>query len=308
MVQVVKTNKNHLVEVKFKLEATIKQMKKFFGRVNHIYFTEPTEGVNERARGDLNVIDDMKFEIAVQLFSNVGRKISFNIDLKKASVTPDEMSKSELTAALRGDEFINIEGEFKEVSDHNSNCTSNYEIGEHNCNNMKMSETHESNTNTFNPLTDDFTCCYLSSHNDSDSDYEPSDDSDYESSESDVEGWNVKQFEKRVYGNPNKECYDTNKFITKVKIEKMLELGDFVTKGYHFVRKDHMSKRNLQSIHRKDVVARAVRYAHSMILTGQATVRDFANSDSILQGAAQYCIPSSYNLQRRWGRRCKMPE
>ena len=94
------------------MKSVIKQMKKYFGRVNHVYFMEPTSktttssvnGVNNCS--DLTCVDDMVLQLAVQLFSNVDTKIHFNIDIKNKSVTPDDDTLDEIQAPLRGDDIL----------------------------------------------------------------------------------------------------------------------------------------------------------------------------------------------------------
>ena len=107
MVQVVRTDKPRLVAFEKKLETVIKKLKKYFGRVNHINYIK-LHHQNVRSRDDctLNIIDDMKFEIADQLFSNVGRKLHFKIDLANNSVTPDNITLSNIESSLRGVDFL----------------------------------------------------------------------------------------------------------------------------------------------------------------------------------------------------------
>ena len=95
-------------------------MKKYFGRVNHIYFTEPTKQTatacvdHIKTCSDLICVDDMVFQIAVQLFVNVDRKLYFNIDIKKKSATPDGVTSSEIQVSIRGDATLDMGSSFKD--------------------------------------------------------------------------------------------------------------------------------------------------------------------------------------------------
>ena len=73
------------------------------------------------------------------------------------------------------------------------------------------------------------------------------------------------------------------------------------------LRKDK-KKKKLRTIHRSDVVARAVRYASLKLSTGETSVRNVTKNDPILQHASGCQIPSSKSLNKGWGRRYKATE
>ena len=87
-----------------------------------------------------------------------------------------------------------------------------------------------------------------------------------------------------------------------------MELGGFVTKGHQFARKDKKTSKNLRSIHRTDVVARAVRYTYWKLTTGESSIRNVTRIDPILEDASQYQITASDRLNKGWGRRYKSTE
>ena len=292
MVQVVRTDKLQLIALEKKLETVIKKLKKYFGRVNHIYYVKPqNENVPSRVDCTLNIIDEMKFEIAVQLFSNIDRRFHFKIDLANNIVTPDDITLSEIESSLRGDDFLDSSTDLSNENDYQSH------------------ENHTSSTtlaeDTNNESINDFTVTDLESDDDSEFDpneYESDDEKDYE------EGWNVIDFQGRAYCEPNPTHYNKNNFLTKVDIEKMMELGGYVSKGYQFSRSDRRISRKLRAIHRKDAVACAIRYTHSKLMNGECVVQDCNYEDALLQDALQYCIPTLDELKKGWGRRCRITE
>ena len=50
---------------------------------------------------NFNIVDDITFEIEVQLFSFIDKKVSFSIDMKNQTVTPGKLTKDEFEASLR---------------------------------------------------------------------------------------------------------------------------------------------------------------------------------------------------------------
>ena len=294
MVQVVRTDKPRLIAFEKKLENVIKKLKKYFGRVNHIYYIKP-DGPNVRSRNDctLNIIDDMKFEIAVQLFSNIGRKLHFKIDLANNSVTPDNVTLSEIESSLRGDDFLD-----------GSSAAARENVIPSLDNDTSTSATLAEDKN--DESVNDFSIVE-NVESDDDSDFDPN---EYESDDDNdpVDGWNVVDIDGRVYCEPNQTYYNKNNFLTNVHIEKMMELGGYVSKGYQFSRGDRRINGKLREIHRKDAVACAVRYAHSKLMSGECVVQDCNYEDTLLQDASQYCIPVMDELKKGWGRRSKFTE
>ena len=300
MVQVVQTDKSRLVAIEKKLEPIIKQLKKYFGRVNHIYFTEPaketdTSCVDHRDKcSNLTCIDDMVFEIAVQLFSNVDRKLFFNIDIENKSVTPDDVTLSEINASLRGDAILDSASSFEDTVSVASTGSSN-----------RRTMPNKGNVDNSQQV-EDFTILDLG-ESDNDSDYEPEESDSESDSEDIISGWNVTDIERRTYGVPNESKYGQNMFLTNVNIQQIMELGPMRRKVHKFSRKDGKRK-NLRRIHRNDVIARAVRFAHEKVMTGEADIRNFDTKDPLLEDALEFEVPLSDRLEKGWGRRCKLKE
>ena len=279
------------------MDSIIKQLKKYFGRVNHIYFTEPTEqkdtSCDDHIKNceNLNCIDDMVFQIAVRSFSNIDRKIYFDIDLKKKKVTPDDVTLTGIEASLKGDEVLDGGISSKD------NASVSDEDGSSRC----TSKTQSVNDDQ---LVEDFAVLDINNSND---------DSEYKHEESDsdsddiISGWNVTDIEKRTYGIPINNKYQQNMFLTNVNIQRIMELGSMVTKGHNFSKNDQKRK-NLRQIHRNDVLAHAVRFAHAKILTGEADIRIFGTKDPKLEDAKDYKLQISDNLSKGWGRRCRNME
>ena len=100
MIQVIQTDKTYVMSIESKLQPVIKQLKKYFGRVNQIYFNEPKKKYNDYTKEVLDTgidsIKNMNFEIGVQLFSNIDRILRFSINVEKNDVTPDEQTLSEI--------------------------------------------------------------------------------------------------------------------------------------------------------------------------------------------------------------------
>ena len=135
----------------------------------------------------------MKFEIAVQLFSNIGRKLHFKIDLANNSVTPDNITLSEIESSLRGDDFLD-----GSIASSRGNDILSLD------NDTSSSTTSAEDTNK-EPVNDFTIVENLDSDDDSDFDpneYESDDDKDP------VVGWNVVDIDGRVYCEPNQMYYN----------------------------------------------------------------------------------------------------
>ena len=297
MIQVVQTDTTYVSSIESKLEPVIKQLKKYFGRVNQIYFNEPKKKSNEYRKEQLDAgidsIKNMSFEIGVQLFSNIDRILRFSINVGNNAVTPDDQTLSEIQSSLRGNEYLD------DAPRINEDCPSPVPD-----NTLDYDIECSTNNDGVTSIINDFTVLNVQDSDD-ESDYEPESDSDLDETSND---WNVTQIEKRVYGTPDQTLYSKDKFVTKVNIEKMVELDGCVTKGHNFSRRDKRKRLKLRNVHREDVVARAVRHAHVMLMTGDSTVRNVNKSDPILQDASVFDIPSSEKLQKGWGRRCTLAE
>ena len=254
---------------------------------------KPTnEDIPSRVDCTLNIIEDMKFEIAVQLFSNVDRQLNFKIDLANNSVTPDDVTLAEIESSLQVDDFLDgSSGESFEndIGSQDNNTISTALVG-------NMDEVH----------ANDFTIID-SVDSDDDSDFDPN-DFDSDNNEDTTDAWNVVDIETRTYTTPNQIHYIKTNFLTKVHIERMMELGGYVSKGYQFSRKDRRKNKKLRDIHRKDAVALAVRHAHLKLMTGECTVKDCNYEDDLLQDASQFCSPALDELKKGWGRRYRMTE
>ena len=233
----------------------------------------------------------MMFEIGIQLFSNIDRKFIFQIDMSKKLVIPERLTLDEIQASLRGDDYLDCSNEHTK----DSTPLSNDSITQKNSNETLPNDSVQ---------LSDFTIID-SNESDDDSDYNPLDDSESHLDDDEIVGWNVTEIET---SEPNQSLYRKDRFITKVHIEKMMELGNFVTKGHQFSRKDKRKNKNLRTIRRSDVVARAVRYASLKLTTGETSVQNVTKNDPILEGASGYQIPSSKSLNKGWGRRYKTTE
>ncbi len=106
---------------------------------------------------------------------------------------------------------------------------------------------------------------------------------DLDFDDGEIVGWNITEIETRNYGEPNQTLYWKGRFIMTVHIEKMMDLGNFVTKGHQFTRKDKKKNKNLRTIHRSDIVARAIHYASLKFTTGETSLLNVTKNDPIFR-------------------------
>ena len=107
---------------------------------------------------------------------------------------------------------------------------------------------------------------------------------------------------KKHFPTPN-ECFAPENLISRVYIEKMMELGK-VKSAEKFSTQDRKGKA-VQSYHRNDCAARAVRYASYYISTGGFKVHDVQLQDPLHDHANDFEVSQQRTPTQGWARRAK---
>ena len=151
----------------------------------------------------------------------------------------------------------------------------------------------------------DLSCDNSSQSDDIDSDYEMEEENEQSCSDDETNSyssWNVCKIEKRIFTTPN-ECFAPENLISRVYIEKMIKLGK-VKSAEKFSTQDRKGKA-VQSYHRNDCAARAVRYASYYISTGGFKVHDVQLQDPLHDHANDFEVSQQRTPTQGWARRAK---
>ena len=106
MVQVVRTNRDLVCEIQNIFEPVMLKLKQYFTQVNHIDYTSNSDfNVFEISEKDdiIDFIKHFKFVIGVQVYSKVGHRSIFDVNVGDTSVTSDEFVGTEILFNLTGE-------------------------------------------------------------------------------------------------------------------------------------------------------------------------------------------------------------
>ena len=93
MVQVLKTNRNFMSKIQHIFELVMVKLKQYFTQVNHVEFISNSDFYLFHVSDEDDIIDfikDFKFEIGVQVYSNVVHMVIFNVNIGSMPITPDK--------------------------------------------------------------------------------------------------------------------------------------------------------------------------------------------------------------------------
>ena len=108
MIQVVKTDRKHMTDLSAIFDPIINQLKIYFSRVNHIYFNK--QNAWNKLLDTLTAIQNLKFQLGVQSYSNIGVVCYFDVDVSGNNVIPDPNVEREIYFNLTGDTRDEDEG------------------------------------------------------------------------------------------------------------------------------------------------------------------------------------------------------
>ena len=302
MVQVVKMNRPHVTKIFETFQPIINQLKKYFSRVNMKHFLGSST-VNTGIENVLEQIKTMKFEVGIQSYSNIDQISTFVIDMNTNKVYPSKYVQNEMHFLLKGerlhadcqhedDEYMNAARGFRPVAN-DDGMVPDEDVSGINFNGSTTSK------------EEDFTIM----------DIDPNDASVLDTTTIDIVENNVvdeeinfvhteKQLQKRIYTTPDANGqYRPDNLVSKVKIVRIMELGK-VTTNHKFERKD--KKKQIKKVYdneRKDLLAKALRFANHHISTGGVSIQQAEKYDKTLDDAKSFSVPNNTYFVKGWARR-----
>ena len=110
MVQVTKMDRKFVGDIFNKLNPVVIKLRKYFGRVNMIHFVESTDvftssnnGYDEHSGTILEQVENLKFKIGIQSYSDIDQMSTFEVDVGQKKVTPDQYVENEVHFCLHGE-------------------------------------------------------------------------------------------------------------------------------------------------------------------------------------------------------------
>jgi len=85
---------------------------------------------------------------------------------------------------------------------------------------------------------------------------------------------------RRILDVPNQEIFDEQNFITKVKIELLLEFGEITCFDS---KRNKRKEKILSTMHQQDVRYQAIRFANNLIQQGDVAITSSSDDDPILE-------------------------
>ena len=308
MIQLIEPNRNILSNLETKMEKIIKAMKKYYTRVNHIYYKQPASNDECGPAGIMNSFSTLSFKIGLQSFTNIDEPIIFEVNI-------EENTFEAVDSTIEALHTTNDESDDDGFQNQNSDTT-------------YQQLTHQDKSDFSIHRKADFTSNFRSRHvaslennvmahrNESEDRYNVSSDEEYESDEeynpdedySDEDDnledqTNVHNVNLREYGPPRSNVYNANRMITGVNIVKQQELSNITTKEW--MSKKAKSKHNKTyevQIERQDAVAKGVRFGKTLISSSDYFL-DSQDYDPI-HGDAEDYIPSYDQIfKASWAKR-----
>ena len=230
MVQVVKINRDHVAKIFKRFQPIINQLKKYFSRVNMKHFLGSSK-IHTGIENVLEQIDTLKFEIGIQSYSNIDQMSKFVVDMSVNKVLVSQAVKNEIHFLAKGerlhtdtqhddDEFMTAARLLRPMTNEDGIICNDKD------NNSISTNLTDDNDRT-SVDEDDFGILNTSS-NEQNILEQNTDIIENNVCEDDIEYIHTeKQLQRRIYTKPDKHGdYRPDNFITKVKIMRIMELGE----------------------------------------------------------------------------------
>ena len=289
-----------------KIEPTAKKAREYFSRANHIYYERFDE--DTRSFTNLDDLTKIPFVLKLQSFTGIDDKVSFDVNIHENIFEPDQDALNEIeifmngTSNMLGDLDI-IEKGSEDISTSNGDdgITKDDFIFENHSSShnyhMRKSTKNAKNVVRMSGSSDD--------DNTTDEDYSSlsSSDSSDDEHQYDTESASKHYKRIRIYGCPTNVIYHQSNLVTKIKIHQQQELGLVAPLAE---RRKQQKQANLKTVvkisERKDVIARAVRYAKQTIASSTYFISE-TSVDPMYDLAEEYVPSEQENFKGSWARR-----
>ena len=233
MVQVLTTNKEQTSKVEKKFTNVTKNLHKYFTRVNHAFFKDhntddaDSSKISDTIQNDdtcLDIINDMKFDIGVQSFSQINRIINFHVDMKlpeTKQMQPEQSLLDEIKFLSQNKNTTVVLNTVKQDNSSNTHNRDNLDIAVAGLLDLGITHINEEYYNDTVHNSINGKAITLETDENSDTD-----DESYEDTADDFDCNSDFSDDDAVDDQGN---YSQESFITRVKIQLMLPIGNLTS-------------------------------------------------------------------------------
>ena len=296
MVQLVECDRNVMDDWVSTIEPTAKKARDYFSRANHIFYE------NTKSDTGTDFLDIIKesFSVKLQSFSGVDTKVTFKVNISETTFEPNEEARREISAFMKGDVLRPPVAEMDlSLNDGDSEMNDGHEPKD----DFVFVNNHKYNTRRKRQATAINNEASSSDDNTDDEAYitDSSDESDDEQYDSDSKSYHYRRM--RHYGPPKSDVYQSTNLISKIQIHQQQELG-FVACLAQRKKVATAPSRNvtIKTSDRRDIVARAVRYAKLTITSSNFFISE-TSSDPMYELAKNYKPEGHEIFASSWARR-----
>ena len=278
------------------IEPTAKKARDYFSRANHIFYENP----NSETGTDFKDIIKESFNVKLQSFSGVDTKVSFKVNVSETTFEPNEEAQREIDAFMKGDV---LRPSVAEMDPSSNNHDSEMNTGDEPEDDFVFVNNHKYSTRRKRQATAVNNEASSSDDNTDDEAYitDSSESSDDDQYDSDSKSYHYRRI--RHYGPPKSDVYQPTNLISKIQIHQQQELG-FVACLAERKKVATASSRNvtIKTCDRRDIVARAVRYAKLTITSSNFFISE-TSSDPMYELAKNYKPRADEIFASSWARR-----
>jgi len=328
MVQVLTTNKEQTSKVEKKFMNVTKNLHKYFTRVNHAFFknhnTDDADGskLSDTIQNDdtcLDIINDMKFDIGVQSFSQINRIINFHVDMKlpeTKQMQPDQSLLDEIKLLSQNKDntvVMNTDKQDNSSSTHNRDDLDIVIAGLLDLGITHNNEEYYKNDTAHNSINGKAITLETDENSDADDkSYEDTaDDFDCDSDFSDDDvvvddhGNDSAGVEQRQIIEADQKVYNQESFITRVKLQLMLPVGNLTSFDLIALNRTKCNGRFHGQQNRQDSRSKAIRMANHHIQNGDLSVLSSTKDNPILDHSSSFNLDDETlsKFNEGWGRR-----
>lgn len=303
MVQLVEYDCGTMDQWARQIEPTAKKAREYFSRANHIYY--------ERFKYDTTTVTNLEdlikfsFVLKLQSFTGIDDKVSFDVNIHENKFEPDQDAQNEITTFMNG--TINILEDF-DINQQSSDGSSNnkdddkpnddfiFEDNYRSRNSRKSRKHNDSNVVTMSESSDDddtsdeeYSCHSASDSSDDDQQYD-----------SEAASKHYKRM--RIYGCPTNVIYHQSNLVTRIKIHQQQELGFIAPLAERRKQQQQPDLKAVRISERKDIIARAVRYAKQTITSSSYFLTE-TSLDPMYDFAEEYVPSEEETFKPSWARR-----